>query len=177
MPRGKGRGQAGTCVWHAVSWLGACIRYIPETISTSTQRSICWASTLVWRKPKSHATCTLHPHARMHAPVRAYPQELLKHPWLAESGTAVRKVPDTVVQRLQQFAAMTQFKREARKVWGVAKCCWRGDGGSDAKGGWKRHIVHRYKSTDITQCTHSSQDVLSESGYAYFSPYYTSSVM
>eukprot|EP00955_Chlamydomonas_euryale_P021513 227506-Chlamydomonas_euryale.AAC.1 len=44
-------------------------------------------------------------------------QELLKHPWLASAGGAAKRtVPDTVVQRLQQFAAMTQFKREARKV-------------------------------------------------------------
>ncbi|KAG1671375.1 hypothetical protein FOA52_011872 [Chlamydomonas sp. UWO 241] len=49
---------------------------------------------------------------------RATIPELLRHPWFVESKAAgrARAVPDTVVQRLQQFAAMHAFKRQARKV-------------------------------------------------------------
>ncbi len=54
---------------------------------------------------------------------RATIPELLEHPWLSaknarfsESSEKPKSVPDAVVSRLQQFAAMNKFKKQARKV-------------------------------------------------------------
>lgn len=52
---------------------------------------------------------------------RATVPELLVHPWLADTSQHRKPapdapVPDAVVTRLQQFASMNRFKKEARKV-------------------------------------------------------------
>ena len=59
---------------------------------------------------------------------RATISELLEHPWLnmevnrsknpakTRRKSALSQVPDAVVSRLQQFAAMNRFKKEARKI-------------------------------------------------------------
>ncbi|KAG1660138.1 hypothetical protein FOA52_003798 [Chlamydomonas sp. UWO 241] len=53
---------------------------------------------------------------------RATIPELLSHPWLSVTRLAEptagmeNRVPDTVVTRLQQFARLTRFKKQARKV-------------------------------------------------------------
>jgi hypothetical protein len=50
---------------------------------------------------------------------RATIAELLEHPWLnspAEKAAPEAPVPDAVIGRLQRFAAMGTFQKQARKV-------------------------------------------------------------